>query len=498
MPLFRRFIVNISWNVLGKVCTQIAFFAVSVLLARYLGKERLGIYATVLVIPAFVRLLSSLGLETVLNKNFPKLEVLDPTHGQGRYLLQRLLALRALATVVFGFLLYALLPFYFELIHMPELIVYRPAIIFYFIVINFNSLLSTLFMTLLRYKVTSILETANGILNLVLLVVFIELDWGIAAVLYAYIFSTALIVGVYCVLAAPYAAGPTQIMEKDDSWRLARVSYVVGLFSFGLMIQSDIVLMNYFEVDTARVGYYHLAMGLGGMLGFFLTGIGPMAMSIFSETFTQESHAGLSRAWSQIVGFTVFCTVPIYLFALINAERLITFIYGDSFVEAGRVLSAYLIFVLLGTVMGSGFSASTLYVLGRRDVPLRATIEGSILNIALNLVLIPRYQELGAVIATGSIMVYMACRQLYCINKYLDIRAMPPLVGKYLVFALAALAPAELIARLWMDNLFLNLAVYIITFLGLLVWIKPVSRDQSKLVMDVFPFLEPGLKYFVR
>jgi len=474
------------------------FFAVSVLLARYLGKQRLGIYATILVIPAFVRLLSSLGLETVLNKNFPKLEVLDPTHGQGRYLLQRLLALRALATAVFGFLLYSLLPFYFGLVHMPELIAYRPAIILYFIVISLNSLLSTFFMTLLRYKVTSILETVNGILNLVLLIVFIELDWGVPAVLYAYIISTAFTVGVYCVLAAPYAVGPAQKMEKDDSRHLAWVSYVVGLFSFGLMIQSDIVLMNYFAVDVVRVGYYHLAMGVGGMLGFFLTGIGPMALSIFSETFTQESYAGLSRVWSQIVGFTVFCTAPIYLFAVFNAESLITFIYGDPFMEAGRVLSVYVVFLLLGTLMGDGFASSTLYVIGRRDVPLRATIEGSLLNVALNLILIPRYQELGAVTATGSVMVYMACRQLYHINKYLDIRAMLPLVGKYFVLALVALAPAELVARLWVDHLLLNLAAYAVTFLGLLVWVKPVSREQSGLVTNAFPFLARGLKYFVR
>ncbi|MFQ5717708.1 MAG: lipopolysaccharide biosynthesis protein, partial [Nitrospinales bacterium] len=496
--LFRRFIVNISWNVLGKICAQIIFFAVSILLTRYLGKERLGLYATILVIPAFVRLLNSLGLETALNKNFPKFEVLDPTGGQGRYLLKRLLALRALSTAAFCLFLYFLLPFYLDLIRMPELIAYRPAIILYFISITFNSLLSTLFMTLLRYKVTSILETANGILNLVLLVAFIELDWGISAVLYAYIISTGIIVGVYFYLAAPYVSGPEQKMEKDDTFRLARVSYVVGLFSFGLMTQSDIVLMNYFAVDTVRVGYYHLAMGIAGMLGFLLTGIGPMALSIFSETFTNKSYAGLSRVWSQIAGFTVFCTAPIYLFALFNAKTLIVFIYGDQFLDAATALSIYLIFVLLSSAMGAGFSSSTLYVIERRDVPLRATIEGGILNIALNLILIPRYQELGAAAATGLIMVYMAFRQLYYINKYLDIRAMLPLVGKYIFLALAALAPAELIAHMWVNNLFLNLAVYVVAFLGLLAWVKPVSRDQSKLALDAFPFLEPGLKYFVR
>ena len=64
---FQRFISNISWNVFGKVCVQILLFGVSVLLARYLGKEKLGVYATLLVVPTFVRLLNQFGLEFLIN-----------------------------------------------------------------------------------------------------------------------------------------------------------------------------------------------------------------------------------------------------------------------------------------------------------------------------------------------------------------------------------------------------------------------------------------------
>ncbi|MEC7641803.1 MAG: polysaccharide biosynthesis C-terminal domain-containing protein [Nitrospinota bacterium] len=496
--MLQRFIVNLSWNVAGKICSQIALFAISVLLARYLGRDRLGIYASILVIPTFVRLLNSFGLETVLNKNFPKLQAIDRTRQQGRHLLKSLVALRILSMLVFCGLLYLLLPFYFQWVYMPQWITYRPVIIFYFAAITCNSLLSTLFMALLRYKVTSILETINGILNLVLLVVFIKLDWGIFAVLYAYIIATALVVTVYCFLAAPYITGPAKKMEKDDSVQLAWAAYIVSLFSFGLMTQSDVVLMNYFQVDTVHISYYHLATGIGGMLIFVLVGIGPMALSIFSETFAKESYPGLSRVWSQIVGFTIICAAPVYLFAMFNAEGLITFIYGDQFLAAGNTLSIYLVFVLAGTAMGSGFAASTLFVLGKRDVPLRATVEGGILNIILNLLLIPLYQEIGAILATGLIMVYIAIRQLFHIHRNLDIHTLFPLVGKYLFLALVALAPAELVARVWVDHLFSNLAVYTATVLGLLAWIKPVSREQAKLVTDIYPTMDHGLKYFVR
>ena len=86
MSSFQRLISNVSWNVLGKICTQNLLFAVSIIVTRYLGKESLGIYAAILVIPNFVRLLNMLGVETLINKKLPELNVVDPSGQQGRYL----------------------------------------------------------------------------------------------------------------------------------------------------------------------------------------------------------------------------------------------------------------------------------------------------------------------------------------------------------------------------------------------------------------------------
>ena len=44
---FQRFIQNASWNIAGKVFAQALFFVISILVSRYLGKEGLGLYATI-------------------------------------------------------------------------------------------------------------------------------------------------------------------------------------------------------------------------------------------------------------------------------------------------------------------------------------------------------------------------------------------------------------------------------------------------------------------
>ncbi len=475
---------------------QILLFGISILLTRYLGKERLGVYATLLVIPVFIRLLSQLGLETVINKKLPELMVEDPTGRQGRYLVRKLLQVRAMTTLAFGVILYLCLPYYFSLIHMQELIAYRFALIAYFFIITLNSIFSTLFMTRLEYKTVTLSETFCALLNLCFLGIFIYLDYGVFGVLYAYILSTTINIIIYYVLAD--LKGETQAPDWQEMVPLARASYLTGLLSIGLITQSDILLMNYFHVEPAGIGFYHLATGLGGMLAFILAGVGPLALSILSETYARESAEGLSRIWCQIVGFASFLTVPIFVFAFFNAESLIHFVYGEQFSPAGKVLAFYILFIGLATVAGFDFVTSTLFILHQRNTVVRVTVEGSLINIGLNLILIPLYQEMGAVAGTGAAMVYMVFRQLFVIQRQVDILPVLPTIGKCLLFSFLAVIPAQMFSIIVWDQIMLEALIYALTFVVLLAVLKPFTETQAKVLEGIHPELPAWISWLVR
>ncbi len=496
MSALRPFIANISWNLIGKTCVQLILFAVSIGVTRYLGKDQLGIYATLLVIPVFVRLLNQLGLETLINKKLPEINVQDPSGQQGRYLVKRVLAVRAVSSLVFCFLIYLLLPFYLNFIQMPELLQYRTAILFYFLAITLNSLFSTLFMTLLRYKVISIVETLGALLNLILLIVFIYFDRGISGVLYAYIFSSAVTNTIFLALSRHDLKGPSARPKWGEMQGLAWTSYGITLFSFGLMTQSDVFLMNYFQVEPARIGYYYLATGLGAMLAFVLTGVGPLGLSLLSETHARESSVGLARSWREIVSFAAFLTTPIFVFAFFNAESLITLIYGAPFAPAGMALSLYILFFGMSTILGMDFTVSTLFILHRRDAAMRSTIEGSVLNVVLNLILIPLYGEIGAVAATGAVMLYMVVRQLVVIQKQIDIRPAFATLGKCFLFSFVAVMVSEGFARMVLDHIILNAVVFLLSFVILLIRLKPFTEDHRHLLASVYPKLDPWFRLF--
>jgi len=483
---------------LGKLCTQILLFAVSIVVTRYLGKESLGIYAALLVIPNFVRLLNMLGLETLINKKLPELNVVDPSGRQGRYLLQRLLMLRLITSSILCIFLYLTLPYYLEFVNKQELLEYRTVVLMYFLVITVNSFLSTLLMTQLRYKVVSITETVSAALNLVLLALFVVMDSGILGVLYAYILATAVNILIYTWFSRAHFEGETEVPNWGDMKPLALTSYGMSLFSFGLMTQSDVLLLNFFRVSDADVGYYHLATSVGAMLAFVLAGIGPLALSMFSETYTRESVTGLSRIWCQVVGLAAFLTTPIYVFAFFNAESLLTFMFGANYAGAAVVFALFIFFACAQTVLGWDFTTSTLFILHRRKTVLSSTIEGSMINVLLNIILIPTYGVAGAVFATGLVMIYMVLRQLYIIQREVEIGPAFPVIGKCFLFSLAAAVVTKGTAWLVADHFLFNAAVYLAAFAGLLVWIKPFTQEHHRLMSEIHPSLNKIAQWVTR
>jgi O-antigen/teichoic acid export membrane protein len=495
---FHKFIKNIGWTTLGKAGVQIILFVISILLTRYLGKERLGDYATLLVVPVFIRLMTSFGFETLINKKLPELVIQDSSGAEGRYLIGRLLFFRFVATTVFCFLIYHFLSYYFDFIRNPGLIEFRWALIFYFFVITVDSLLSTLFMTLLRFKTLAKTETLGSFLNLVFLIIFILLDYGIYAVLYAYIISIGITSLIYLILARDQYWGPVTKPELDDMGHLAWVSYGIGFMGFGLMTQSDVLLMNYFEVGRTDIGLYHLATGLGAAMAFLLAGVAPMALSLFSETYTKDGIKKLANLYCQVIGFAAYLTIPVYVFCILNSFPLIDFIYGSTFLEGTKALAVYATFAGIQTALGINFTVSTLYVIRRRDVAMKSTAESSILNIVLNLFLIPEFGMMGAIMATGLSMVYMVLRQLKVVSSEMEIAPVFPIIGQCFLFCMIASVPPLILSGLDKGHLMINLLAYLIALVMLLIFVKPFSDEQRQFILNIYPNLDNLSKWFFR
>ena len=256
--------------------------------------------------------------------------------------------------------------------------------------------------------------------------------------------------------------------------------------------------MNFFNVDRGDIGLYYLSTGFGGALAFLLAGVAPMAFSLFSETYTKDGIKSLENLYCQIVGFASYLTIPINIFCVLNASHVINFIYGPAFIEGTDALGVYVTFAGIQTALGINFTISCLFVINKQNMALRSTVEGSILNIGLNLVMIPTFGMMGAITATGIVMIYVVVRQLKVITSEMEITPLFPFIGKCLLYCLVASIPLSILSELNIGNLILNLFLYIITLVGLLICIKPFNDKQKQLLINVYPKFGDWFKWFFR
>ena len=106
------------------------------------------------------------------------------------------------------------------------------------------------------------------------------------------------------------------------------------------------------------------------------------------------------------------------------------------------------------------------------------------INILLNIILIPAYGVAGAVFATGLVMVYMVLRQLYVVQKEVQIGPAFPVITKCFFFSLTAGFIAKGGAWLVLDHIVFNAVAYLIAFTALLAWIKPFTQEHRILISE--------------
>jgi O-antigen/teichoic acid export membrane protein len=145
------------------------------------------------------------------------------------------------------------------------------------------------------------------------------------------------------------------------------------------------------------VGYYGAAyaffMAFGGLGSSVQSALFPVLAKTYAES-PEKARALFNRGLRWMVALGVAGAAGTFLVG----RKVLTLVYGASFEVAGpafEVLMAGSIFLLLNNTYGM-----TINAVGRQKKALLITVGGLTTNVLVNLVLIPRYDFIGAAWAT--------------------------------------------------------------------------------------------------
>ncbi len=172
---------------------------------------------------------------------------------------------------------------------------------------------------------------------------------------------------------------------------LALTSFVVQIF-----YRIDIVMLGFLTTDRVT-GWYVSASAIT----LSLLGLGSLFSSALYPTLSRLFHESPERAQLLLrysARFLISVSLPIAVGGVVIAPKIIQTVYGPGY--EGAVLPFRILILSIVTSFCSVPYITALIARDERKYFVAATSTGAAVNFFLNLFLIPRYQQVGAAVAT--------------------------------------------------------------------------------------------------
>jgi O-antigen/teichoic acid export membrane protein len=176
----------------------------------------------------------------------------------------------------------------------------------------------------------------------------------------------------------------------------AGVTTVTMVLHYVVSTRSEVFVLGAVSTDT-QIALYSIAFAAVVGLARIPEAISRVTMPAVATLLGAGELDRVRSGYWRALRLLLFVTPPVVAGAATTGPALISAVYGDDFSGAGPVLLVMLVPLLLVPLFTT--ASALLYTLGRLRFQLVVQLVGSIVDIALAILLIPRFDAVGAAIA---------------------------------------------------------------------------------------------------
>lgn len=389
-----------SLNLVGAVCQQAAQLLTIALIARVLGADDLGRYVLVYAVLMLLQLTALFGFRATLTR-FVAMRLADEDGGRVRATIRFSLVVTTIAALILAAALALASGGFASVFHddgMQQGFVLA-AVALPAITLRDACLAATQGWRTQR-AFTLIGWIGEPVARLALTGLALAAGWGLEGAFLALVVSSW-----GSAVAAARALGrklSTVVRDTGDTGHPGRrellsfsfTSWGTTLASTGLIWAGTLLLGHL--ANTAAVGEYSVATRLVSLAVFVMAPIN----AAFAPQFAHLHHRGeidqLGSAYAAATGWILRLSLPAFVVLLVFPKELLG-LFGPGYVDAVAVTVLLAVGQLINAI--SGPCGTLLNMAGRVRLNLVNNVAVLILNIALNLLLIPPYGIVGAAIA---------------------------------------------------------------------------------------------------
>lgn len=245
--------------------------------------------------------------------------------------------------------------------------------------------------------------------------------------------------------------------------------------------QIDVLLLGAF-VSAGSVGLFTAPLRLSALLSYPATAL---SQGVAPRMARHARDPTRLDAMELALRYIVILQLGIIAMLLVWADPIVELTLGSEFAASANVLRALALFIFLSGVNPLLVSPLNFAGEGRRRIP--NSIGALVVNVILDLILIPELGVYGAVIGTSVAYTGYVGYHLWLCERVLGLR-LAPLAATAARSALAASALAGVLALIGVDDLsvaqwFVGLIGGAVVFIGVLIGSRELSPGEVRTVV---------------
>lgn len=381
-------------------------YLLTLIIANLFGADGLGDYVLSITVLRLFTLLSKLGLDTTSIKFIASFASQNKWTSIFKFR-NKVVFILIISSIFFSFLMYTLSQPIADLINAQ--VKYIKLNSFFILPMSFFMLHYQSLRGLKRiaefsffYRMSQSLFTVVSVLIIYYFIQDNEVP------IYAYLVSL-LLVSVLAFLSFRYNLNKKSYGKESAEMQILKYSQILKISIPLMFAQSVQFIMAWTDklmlgsmTTTVDVGVYHTAFKLSMFAAVALMSVNSIASPKFAEMFAKKDFLGLKKVvhqstkmifWSSFPLVIVFFMFPDFLLGLFGEEFKVG-VTAFIFLSCGRLISSF-----------SGSVGNILQMTGNQNIYAIILLIGAILNVVLNLILIPLYGINGAAIASMSSLI---------------------------------------------------------------------------------------------
>jgi O-antigen/teichoic acid export membrane protein len=334
--------------------------------------------------------------------------------------------------------------------------------------------------------------------RILLFIFFLLLGHGFNSIIYSIILSSAIGASVILYFLR------NQISEKVgmdfdvgkffNKWFFSKdkqkiIAYSLPLFFTGVlgmvMRSVDVLMLGHF-LYTKSVGIYAAAYSIAALISFLLiNSLNSIFAPMIATQYGNKQIDNIKYLYIATTRWMFYIALPIFA-GLMAAREYIMGIYGYAFVEKGEKVLAILIIGQMANCL-TGAVGNILSMTGHQGKELLTNVIVVIINITLNLLLIPAFGIIGAAVATSvSLIIVNGIRVAIVYYIY----RVQPLTLKLMILSMITVAVVggycllqTVLPNFRHDLLWSVISVFLIVFAVFVFGFLKEDRELRKLVL---------------